>query len=81
MEKQCQVLAFLHWQSKWWLNRQSLIPTDDPMLEEGLKAYAQRQAAIRADLGKHFVHIWRNSQKYLELADNANEGSTSITNM
>ena len=81
MEEQHQVLVFLHWQLKWWLNRQSLIATDDPMLKEGLKAYAQRQAAIRADLGKHFAHIWRNSQKYLELADNANEGSTSITNM
>ncbi|KAG8215472.1 hypothetical protein J3R82DRAFT_9098 [Butyriboletus roseoflavus] len=40
VQEQCHTLQFLHWQSNWWLERQALIKTDDPALEEGLKAYA-----------------------------------------
>ncbi|KIK76722.1 hypothetical protein PAXRUDRAFT_113441, partial [Paxillus rubicundulus Ve08.2h10] len=44
-EKHC-VLQFLPWQSKWWLDRQSLIVTDNRKLAEGLKAYTLQQAAL-----------------------------------
>lgn len=44
------MIEFLHWQSKWWLDKQALISADDPMFQEGLKAYAKRQATLREDL-------------------------------
>ena len=78
MEEQRQVLDFLCWQSKRWLDRVSLVITDDPVLEEGLKAYAQQQAAIKVDLEKHFAYTWRNAQRYVELAGGV-DGDTSIT--
>lgn len=34
----------------------------------------QRQAALRVDLEKRFTHIWRNVQRYVELADGVDEG-------
>lgn len=66
VEEQRRTLQFLRWQSDWWLERQALITTDDPALQEGLKAYALRQAALRQDLANHFEHIWRNTQSYIE---------------
>ncbi|KAF8137103.1 hypothetical protein EV363DRAFT_1156356 [Boletus edulis] len=66
VEEQRRTLQFLRWQSDWWLERQALIMTDDPALQEGLKAYALRQAALRQDLANHFEHIWRNTQSYIE---------------
>lgn len=81
MEEQRRVLEFLRWQTKWWLSKQSLVVTDDPALEEGLKAYAQRQAALRVNLDKHFMHIWRNVQRYVELADGVNEGGDTMSSI
>lgn len=78
MEEQWRVLEFLRWQSKWWLDRVNLVVMDDPILEEGLKAYAQQQAAIRVDLEKHFAHTWRNSQRYVELGGGADGDTTSL---
>ena len=77
MEEQRRVLGFLRWQSKRWLDRVSLVITDDPVLEEGLKAYAQRQAAIKVDLEKHFSYTWCNAQRYVELAGGV-DGDTFI---
>ena len=77
VEEQRRMLQFLHWKSKWWLERQSLVTTEDPALEEGLRAYALRQAALRADLAQHFAHIWQDTRKYIEIGG----GIDALNNM
>ncbi|KAH0826244.1 hypothetical protein J3R83DRAFT_5708 [Lanmaoa asiatica] len=72
VEEQRRILQFLHWQSTWWLDRRALIKTDDSALNEGMRAYALRQAALRQDLAKHFEHIWRNTQRYIEIGGGIN---------
>lgn len=62
-------MEFLCWQLKWWLNKQNLIVMDNPVFEEGLNAYAQQQATLKVDLEKHFIHVWRNMQRYVDIAN------------
>ena len=68
VEEQHRVIEFLHWQSKWWLDRQALVQAD-PTFQEGLKAYAIRQATLREPLEKQFRRVWNDTQRYIELAD------------
>ena len=77
VEEQRRILQFFHWQSTWWLDRQALIETDDSALNEGMRAYVLRQAAHRQDLAKHFKHIWRNTQRYIEIGGGINLDSPS----
>ena len=72
VEEQRRILQFFHWQSTWWLDRQALIETDNSALNEGMRAYALHQAALRQDLAKHFEHIWQNTQRYIEISGGIN---------
>lgn len=56
------------------MERQALIETDDPALKEGLKAYALRQAVLREDLRKCFEHVWRNTERYIEIGSGRQSG-------
>ena len=60
-EEMQQVLVFLEWKSKWWLQWQGLqkgLPQD---LDEGLKAFALGQADLQKCLASHFQEIWHGS--------------------
>lgn len=50
--------AFMTWQSVWWKEQGSKRATEGP-LEEGLKAYAGKQAALRAAYRDHAAYCWR----------------------
>lgn len=67
------MIEFLRWQSKWWLDRQALMRVDDPTFQEGLKAYAIRQATLREDLEKHFRQVWNDTRRYIDLAGGIND--------
>ncbi|KIK77166.1 hypothetical protein PAXRUDRAFT_393130 [Paxillus rubicundulus Ve08.2h10] len=68
-EEQRRMLQFLRWEANWWSDRQSRGLTNDPAVDEGLKAYALRQAALRVELGKYFTRTWCDTEKYSELGD------------
>ncbi|KAF8129567.1 hypothetical protein EV363DRAFT_1451098 [Boletus edulis] len=72
VEEQRRVLQFLRWEESWWFGKQATVATDNPALEEGLKAYALRQAALRHDLEKRFTHLWRDSQRFIALGTEDN---------
>ncbi|KAF8442225.1 hypothetical protein L210DRAFT_3397494 [Boletus edulis BED1] len=74
VEEQRRVLKFLHWQSKWWLDRQALMTVDDPALQQGLKAYAIRQATLMEDLAMQFQRMWNDTERYIMLADGHSDG-------
>ncbi|KAF9231579.1 hypothetical protein BU15DRAFT_90871 [Melanogaster broomeanus] len=52
------------WLVNWWSDRQSWGLTNDLVVNEGLKAYALRQAVLRVELGKYFTRTWCNTDKY-----------------
>ena len=58
-----QVVAFLEWKEKWWMNRQNKRGgTDDVVskgLQEGLSVYAEGQANLQKSLHEHFCMLWR----------------------
>ncbi|KAG2345649.1 hypothetical protein BDR05DRAFT_1013616 [Suillus weaverae] len=52
-EEMRHVLQFLEWQADWWAAR-----CDTAAHNEGLSAYAARQADIRHCMAGHFCHLW-----------------------
>ncbi|KAF8425786.1 hypothetical protein L210DRAFT_3615051 [Boletus edulis BED1] len=72
VEEQRRILQFLCWEESWWFGKQATVATDNPALEEGLKAYALWQAALRHDLEKRFTHLWRDSQQFIALGTEDN---------
>lgn len=55
-------LRFLDWRAVWWDKRKSRPNTRKvPQLEEGVKAYAIRQAEIQRGLRGKFLKIWNSS--------------------
>ena len=48
---------FMRWQAGWWQTRDQLV-TDDA-LQEGLRAYANHQAALREALHSHAQYLWQ----------------------
>ena len=59
-EEMRQVLAFLKWKSKWWLDRRNLQGDVTGDLLEGLQAYAQTQGDLQQALKDHFCAIWQS---------------------
>ena len=70
LEEHRRVVQFFEWQESWWLAKaeQKMESEMSAMWSEGLRAYALRQGALRADLRKHFTHIWRYVPTYLSLS-------------
>lgn len=57
-----RTLCFLDWRATWWDNRQCHLNAGKvPQLEEGLKAYAVKQAEIQRGLRDKFSKIWKSS--------------------
>lgn len=69
-EEMERVLRFFKWQESWWIIKNQLIEsrmTLSSMRAEGLRAYAERQAALRSALHSCFQHLWRNVPIYIKL--------------
>ena len=67
LEESRRILQFFKWQESWWIARAEHKKDISVMRSEGLRAYALRQAALHADLRKHFSHIWRYVPAYIKL--------------
>ncbi len=57
-EEMRRILAFLGFAEEAWLARIGQRPTVDDTLQEGLTAYARKQAAIRRELRGSFRQVW-----------------------
>ena len=60
------------------MDRVNLVVTNDLALNEGLRSYALRQAALRDELAKHFAHIWHDTGRYRELARSDRDTDSEI---
>jgi len=83
VEEMRRVLKFLEWDRDRWKSRASHSPQSDnaphpstpaslgkmAALEEGLKAYALRQASIRQRLFETFSQQWHDVPVFIEMTD------------
>jgi hypothetical protein len=55
------ILQFCDWKAKWWRDRQSLRSSDttNNTVSEGLKAFAEQQAAQEIDIANNWEAKWR----------------------
>jgi hypothetical protein len=60
-EEMRRVLQFLDWQANWWEEQGRLQICQAAAHNEGLLAYAARQANIRRRLSRHFRTLWAPS--------------------
>ncbi|KAL0957688.1 hypothetical protein HGRIS_001469 [Hohenbuehelia grisea] len=76
-EEMRRVLAFFDSESRWWLEQRgrrvglpilfnSHTGGTTPDLQEGLEAYAARQADIRQRMRNEFARMWNDIPRYLE---------------
>ena len=73
-EEMRRTIAFLQHKAKWWQQRATQRPCSDPVLSEGLRAYAYRQAAIRTKLADKFTAIWeKRTASQADAADDDDE--------
>ncbi|KIM60068.1 hypothetical protein SCLCIDRAFT_26859 [Scleroderma citrinum Foug A] len=73
-EEMQRTLRFLEWHAKWWTERTSAIVTTNKAVSEGHHAYAEHQAELWHQIGWSFAHMWRDTQRFLDVA---NAGSVS----
>ncbi|KAG1736656.1 uncharacterized protein EDB91DRAFT_1249957 [Suillus paluster] len=78
LEEMQRVIVFLKWQAEWWSGRASsraLKPAD----EEGVVAYACRQAVLRLSLVASFQDLWRDIPVLASAAFNMPDDSEDVT--
>lgn len=54
-----RTLIFLKWKSSLWVKSSKPIKPSSSALQEGLSAYAFRQASIFISLHDHFLSLWQ----------------------
>lgn len=57
-EEMRRVRAFLTWHADWWIGQQHRRLDAAEALQEGLEAYARRQAHLRIALREQFARKW-----------------------
>lgn len=58
LEEMRRVIEFLKWQANWWKDRGTAAIFVKPTHQEGVLAYAERQAHIRLAMVKHAQELW-----------------------
>lgn len=61
-EEMRRVLAFLEWRANWWLSRPAK-RSAEPSLQEGIQAYANRQAVMFQTMRTSFLDRWSGLEK------------------
>lgn len=64
-EEMRRILAYLDWQAGWWAEQESRIIDIEPEQRDGLKAYTQRQAALRCMLHTRCCELWEEVPQFL----------------
>lgn len=57
-EEMRRVIQYFDWKSKWWLVQRDRRTDAHPDVRYGIKAYAEKQAAMFCDMGKAFARRW-----------------------
>lgn len=72
-EEMRQVLAFFEWHAGWWEERKNMHVGLSGDVQEGMIAYACKQAHIRRSMKSSFNYMWQSSEELISLgigADN-----------
>ncbi|KAI6156579.1 hypothetical protein BKA82DRAFT_4325506 [Pisolithus tinctorius] len=77
-EEKQRTLQFLEWHANWWMGRASAIATGDKALSDGCHAYAEHQAELRHQLTRSFADMWKDTQRFLDVADAYSVSPSSI---
>ena len=59
VEEMRRVLHFLRWKERWWRDQGEQRKDARSDVQEGLKAYAGKQASIMAQLARRFADEWQ----------------------
>jgi hypothetical protein len=78
-EEMRRVLAFLDWHARWWDERRGLLTGLSSSEEEGVMAYASKQADMRRSLRSTFEHMWRSSHEFTQLGIGADSDILDLT--
>jgi hypothetical protein len=70
-EEMRRVLEVLEWHSVWWEGQQTWRGNLNTELNEGMVAYASKQATVRRLIRKSFNHLWRDCDKFISLGHGA----------
>ncbi|KAJ7771164.1 hypothetical protein B0H14DRAFT_3509188 [Mycena olivaceomarginata] len=62
-EEMRRTLRYLEWQAVWWEGRQVGRPRASPQVQDGMRAYALRQAALHRRLAAHFKSEWEATSR------------------
>lgn len=57
-EEMRRTLEFLTWKSSWWISEACKRVVEDPGLQDGIRAYAYKQAAIQTRMAERCAHHW-----------------------
>jgi hypothetical protein len=63
-----RVIVFLKWQAEWWGGRRNSRASESAAEQEGLAAYACRQATLRLSLVASFQALWKDVPKFVSAA-------------
>lgn len=64
-EEMTRVLRFFSWQADWWEEQTTRLSGLDLQQQEGIKAYAMRQAHIRRTMHANCVRLWADTEALL----------------
>ena len=78
LEEMRRVIEFLKWQAEWWGGRASSRSLGSVVDQEGLTAYACRQAALRLSLATSFQHLWRDVPMFVIAAQDIPQVSEDV---
>ena len=60
LEEMRRVGQFLGWRARWWIERANRRECVNKGIQEGLSAYARRQASIRYQMKENFEKLWQS---------------------
>jgi hypothetical protein len=78
LEEMRRVIEFLKWQAEWWGGRANSRSLESAVDQEGLAAYACRQAALRLSLVASFQHLWRDVPMFVIAALDIPQSSEDV---
>lgn len=58
VEEMHRVIEYFHWKVEWWQDTKTQKHFESPIVTCGAAAYTSKQAAIYAELVKHFGWQW-----------------------
>lgn len=66
-EEMRRVVAFLQWNGEWWEERQDVLQGLEMEHNEGVNAYARKQAHIRRTIQMSFKDMWYGLDDFMVL--------------